>query len=122
MGLCKRKGNDMDKRLHILWTSDNPDTAHQMVFMYAINALINGWWDEVTVIVWGASAKLVAEDASIQDKIQLAMHHGVKVSACIACATQLGVMVQLLALGLEVIPWGLPLTELMQNGEHLLSV
>lgn len=121
-GVRKRMGNRMNKRLHILWTSNNPDTAHLMVFMYAINALTKGWWDEVTIIVWGASAKLVAENESIQDKIHLALHQGVKVSACIACASQLGVVDELLALGLEVIPWGQPLTDLMQNGAHILSV
>lgn len=112
----------MSKKLHILWTSNDVNTAHFMVFMYAINALTKNWWDEVTVIIWGSSAKLVAEDKSMQDKIEMAKYLGVKVSACIACATQLGVVEKLKELGLEVIPWGQPLTDLIQNNEPLLSV
>lgn len=36
-----------------------------MLSMYSINSLMNNWWDEVTVIVWGASAKLVGNDTQV---------------------------------------------------------
>ncbi|MDW7657926.1 MAG: DsrE family protein, partial [Bacillota bacterium] len=100
VGQFNKEVGFMSRKLHILWTSNDVNTAHFMVFMYAINALTKHWWDEVTVIVWGASAKLVAENKAIQDKIEMAKHQGVKVSACIACATQLGVVDKLKELGL----------------------
>ena len=37
--------------LYVLWTSDNPVTAEKMVFMYTMNSLIRGWWENVTLIV-----------------------------------------------------------------------
>ena len=112
----------MNDHLYILWTTNDVNTAHLMVFMYAINSKLKGWWSEVTVIVWGASAKLAAEDQSIQDKMELARQSGVKISACIACATQFGVVEQLKALNLEVIPWGKPLTELLKNKASIITI
>jgi len=74
------------KHLYLLWTNDNPVTAEKMVFMYTINSLIHGWWEKVTLIVWGATAKLVSENAEIQNKIKEALEAGVHVTACKACA------------------------------------
>lgn len=110
------------KHLNILWTNADPLTSHNMVMMYAINSLTHQWWDEVTVIIWGATAKYVAEDENIQEKIRMAMHVGVKFSACIACAENLGVKKLLEDLGMEVIPWGEPLTKLISSGAPLLTV
>ena len=93
-----------------------------MVFMYAINALKHGWWGEVTLIVWGAPTKLVAEDAGIQAKIGQALEAGVHISACKACADQLGVTETLEKLGIEVKYRGQPLTEILKNNEPLLTI
>ena len=34
------------KHLYVLWTSADPITADKMVFMYTINSMAHGWWDE----------------------------------------------------------------------------
>jgi len=108
--------------LYVLWTNDNPITAEKMVFMYTINSLIHGWWEKVTLIIWGATAKLVAEDANIQKKIKAALDAGVHITACKACADQLGVTETLEKLNIEVKYWGQPLTEVLKNNEHLLTI
>jgi len=108
--------------LHILWTNDNMDTSRFMLMMYSTNSMLNRWWDGVTVIIWGATAKLVAQDETIQEYLKLAQHAGVKFSACISCARQLGVIDELEALGIEVIPWGPPLTAIIQNGDPLITI
>lgn len=108
--------------LYILWTNDNPVSAEKMVFMYAINALLKNWWDKVTLIVWGAPAKLVSEHAGIQEKVKQALDVGVHISACKACADQLGVAEDLEKLGIEVLYWGQPLTEILKNKKHLLTI
>jgi hypothetical protein len=110
------------KHLYVLWTNDNPITAEKMVFMYTINSLIHGWWEKVTLIIWGATTKLVSENAEIQSKIKEALEAGVHVSACKACADQLGVSDNLKKLGIEVIYWGVPLTDLLKEDEKLLTV
>ena len=43
--------------LYILWTSNDVETFDEMVFMYAFNCKKHGWWDEVTDVSWGASAR-----------------------------------------------------------------
>ncbi len=108
--------------LYILWTNADMETSQFMVMMYATNGLINHWWDEITVIIWGASARLAAENVQVQDSMKVAMNVGVKFSACIACACQLGVVEKLKALGLEVTLWGQPLTELLKGNQKLLTV
>lgn len=110
------------EKLNILWVNDNPSTAHTMVFMYAINSKLNGWWDEVDVIIWGSSAKLVAEDIAIQEKIKIAMQAGVNVLACISCATQFNVVEKLQDLGIEVKAMGQPLTEIIKTNEKLITI
>ena len=113
----------MDKtHLYVLWTNDNPVTAEKMVFMYTINSLIHGWWEKVTLIIWGAPAKLVSEDLAIQKKIREALDAGVQITACKACADQLGVTEALEKLQIEVKYWGQPLTEVLKNNEPLLTV
>ncbi len=108
--------------LYILWTSADPLTARHMVLMYAKNSLLRGWWEHVTVIIWGASAKLAAENAAVQEEIKIAQNVGVRFSACAACARQLGVTAQLEALGAEVVSWGPLLTEALKNNEKLITV
>lgn len=108
--------------LYVLWTDDNPITAEKMVFMYTMNALLKGWWEEVTLIIWGAPAKLVSEDENIQEMVGKALEIGVHITACKACADQLGVTETLEKLNVEVKYWGVPLTELLQRDEKLLTI
>ena len=110
------------KHLHILWTNADVVTSKLMVFMYATNALSRGWWDKVTVVIWGATAKLAAENKEIQEKITAAAEAGAEISACIACATELGVADKLRELDIEVKPWGPPLTQVIQQGMPLITV
>ena len=111
-----------ESHLYLLWTNDNPITAEKMVFMYTTNSLRNGWWEKVTIIVWGATAKLVSEASSIQKKIKEAQDMGVHITACKACTDQLGVTEDLEKLNIEVKYWGVPLTEILRNKESLLTI
>ena len=74
------------EHLLIVWTSGDPDVAHKMVFMYAFNAQKNGWWDQVTLLVWGPSSKLSSEDKDIQDALKRMQDEGVELLACKGCA------------------------------------
>lgn len=98
------------------------ETTLGMVMVYATNSMARHWWEQVTVIIWGATARLAAENAQVQEAIQVAMNAGVKFSACIACARQLGVIERLEAQGIEVTRWGEPLTMLIKNNEKLITV
>jgi len=108
--------------LYILWTNDNLITSEKMVFMYGINAKRHKWWENVTIIVWGATAKLVSENLEIQQLIQEAKLEGVHITACRACANQLGVTEVLKNLDIEVIYWGEPLTKILKDDEKLITI
>ncbi|MDJ0623405.1 MAG: DsrE family protein [Desulfocapsaceae bacterium] len=110
------------KHLYLLWTTESKISAEKMVFMYGINSKRRGWWEEVTIIIWGAPTLLAAQDTELQEKIEEAKLEGVHLSACKACADQLGVTDKLTDLGIEVIYWGDPLTKLLKNDEKLLTI
>jgi hypothetical protein len=114
----------MSKKTHlyVLWTNDNPITAEKMVFMYTVNSLIKGWWEKVTLIIWGAPAKLVSENENIQTMVRKALKAGVHITACKACADQLGVTETLEKLNIEIKYWGESLTEILTNDEKLLTI
>ena len=110
------------KHLYVLWTNADLITAEKMVFMYTTNSLIHGWWEKVTLIIWGAPVKLVSENENVQNLVQEALEAGVHVTACKACADQLGVRENLEELNIEVKYWGPPLTELLKSGEKFLTI
>lgn len=111
-----------EDHLYLLWTNADPVTSQKMVLMYAANSMRNSWWSGVTVILWGAPARLAAENAEIQKSIQLAKQAGVQFSACKACADQLNVTEKLLEQGIDVMYWGEPLTELLKQNQKILTI
>ncbi len=108
--------------LYVLWSNDNPVTAEKMVFMYTINALKYGWWEKVTLIVWGATAQLVSDNTGIQQHVKEALNAGVHITACKACADQLGVTETLESLGVDVQYLGISLTNLLKTEQALLTI
>ncbi|MGE4485871.1 MAG: DsrE family protein [Oscillospiraceae bacterium] len=112
----------MNDKLYILWTNADILTSEKMVMMYATNSILKDWWKEVTVIIWGATAKLVSENAMIQEKIKIAQNVGVKFTACKACTDQLGVTDKLAELGVEAKYWGQGLTDILKSDEKLITI
>ena len=113
---------DNSDSLYILWTSSDVETFDEMVFMYAFNAKKYEWWDEITVVIWGASARLAGTDEVVQLKIKELIEGGVKVEACKACADDLGVSEKLESLGVEVKYWGQPLTKVLKSDAKLITI
>ncbi|TRX61093.1 DsrE family protein [Carboxylicivirga sp. M1479] len=111
----------MDK-INILWTTTNRDTISKMISMYSVNAVKNGWWDEVNVIIWGASAQLLGENAAVQAEVKEMIAGGVHVEACQACADQFGVSDKIKSLGVDVRYMGEPLTAYLKNNEKVLTI
>jgi hypothetical protein len=112
----------MGDELYILWTNADPITSEKMICMYGHNAVKNGWWAEVTIIIWGAPAQLVAKDKTIQTLLQKMLKDGVHISACKACTDQLGLTEIIEDLGIEVKYWGQPLTDLLKQNKKLLTI
>ncbi len=109
--------------LHIVWINSDPVTVKLMVFMYATNGLCKGWWKHVHVLAWGGAAKLLAEDAEIQDKARAFQQAGGDLSACRRCAEELGIVEKLEAFGdIDVFYVGEHVTRLIKNGAHLITL
>ena len=110
-----------DQSLFIIWSSGDPEVAHNLAFMYAHNSLAQGWWERVRLIIWGPSARLACEDASVADKLRAMIADGVEVLACRACADNYGLSEQLEKLGVEVVYVGQPVTEMLRQGWRQLT-
>jgi hypothetical protein len=108
--------------LNILWTTDNKDTVINMLTMYAINSKVQGWWQQVNLIIWGASAKLVGTDPQVQNEILEMLNHGISIEACKACCDNFGVTDKLTQLGINVRYMGQPLTDYIKSGDNLLTI
>lgn len=102
-------------RLAVLWTSGDRDVALKMVFMYTLNAKRHGWFDEVQLIVWGPSSKLLSVDEELQSEVAQMKAAGVELTACKACADSYGVSEKLTELGIEVKYMGQPLTKMLKG-------
>ena len=108
-------------RLAVLWTSGDREVALKVAFMYTLNAKSRGWFDEVTLIVWGPSSRLLAQDQELQEYVQRMAEEGVTIVACQACADSYGVSEELEALGIEVKYMGVPLTEMLKGDWKVLT-
>jgi hypothetical protein len=112
----------IEDSLVVLWTSGDRDVALNMVFMYTLNAKRRNWWGDVRLIVWGPSAKLLSEDRELQGVIVQMREAGVILEACKACADRYGVSADLEKLGIAVRYMGIPLTEYLKEGRHVLAL
>ncbi|MFP4482022.1 MAG: DsrE family protein [Thermovirgaceae bacterium] len=106
----------------VLWTTAERETVENMIFMYTVNAKLKGWWNGVTLLVWGAATKLAAEDESVQESLKAFRKKGIRTIACRKCAENLGAVEKLESIDVEVFYTGEFLTEWMKSGKALLSV
>ncbi len=106
---------DEPQQLAVLWTSGDPEVAHRVALMYTHGAARQGWFDQVRLIVWGPSARLLAADKDVQAYVARLKEAGVHVQACVVCADSYGVTEKLRELDLEVKAMGRPLTDYMQD-------
>lgn len=114
-----KKNND---KLVILWTTDNRETIFNMLSMYAINSKNRGWWNNVEVIIWGASVKLAASDTQVQAEILEMLHAGIEIIACRSCSENFGVTSSIEKLGVEVKYIGSTITEYIRNDGNMLAI
>lgn len=114
-------GNQLDK-LAILWTSSERDVAMHFALMYPRVSKQHGWWDEVSLIVWGPSEKLLAADEELQLYIKAMLDNGVEILACKGSADIYGVGEKLTSLGIEVLYMGEHLTKMLKTDWKVITV
>ena len=108
-------------KLVVVWTSGDPFVAERVALMYTHAAKTAGWFKEVTLVIWGPSAKLISENFDLQEKVKAMQKDGVIVEACIACANAYGIAEDLRKLGYDVKGMGKPLTDYLKNGAKVLT-
>lgn len=112
-----------EDKLVVVWTSGDRDVALKMVFMYTYNASTTrfGWWQDITLVVWGPSAKLLSEDPKLQEYVGKMKTAGIRLEACKACADMYEVSDSLRELGVDVKYMGDVLTGYVKEGRHVLT-
>lgn len=107
--------------LKVIWTSGDKDVAMKMVHMYVYNAKVNGWWDDIELVVWGPSADLLSQDDDLRLNITAMIKQGIKVVACKACADSYKVSENLNALGVDVKYMGQALTDYIKSDAKVIT-
>ncbi|MEZ5072107.1 MAG: DsrE family protein [Bacteroidales bacterium] len=107
-------------RLVVVWTSGDREVALKMVFMYTFNAKKYEWWKDITLLVWGPSAKLLTEDKELQDYVKSMLESGIHVLACKGCADMYGISEKLEEIGVTVRYTGTDLTEFIKE-RHVIT-
>ncbi len=105
----------MKNKLLIIWSSGEKEVAKKLVLLYGSVMLPRAYWDEATIMVWGPSSKLLAEDKELQEQVKVAQKTGVKFSTCVVCTDDYGITDELKVLGVEPIHTGAMLTEALQS-------
>lgn len=117
--LSSAQGNP--DKLVVVWTSDDPYVAEKVALMYTHAAKTSGWFKEVTLVIWGPSAKLTAENVKVQEKLAAMQKDGVVVEACIVCSDSYGITESLKKFGFDVKGMGKPLTDYLKSGAKVLT-
>lgn len=110
------------ERLVVLWTSGDREVALKMVFMYTLNSKIREWWQEVCLVAWGPSSRLLADDPELREYLGRIIGSGVEVLACKACADSYGVSDQLRQLGVDVKYMGEPFTKILKGTDRVITI
>ena len=108
-------------KLVIVWTSGDPYVAERVALMYTHAAKTSNWFEEVSLVIWGPSAKLISENSKLQEQVKAMQKDGVIVEACIACANAYNVTEDLRKLGYDVKSMGKPLTDYLKSGAKVLT-
>ena len=107
-------------KLVVVWTSGDREVAEKMVFMYTFNAKKYKWWDDITLLVWGPSAKLLTEDEGLQDYVKAMLDSGIHVLACKGCADMYEISDELEQIGVTVRYTGKDLTNFIKE-RHVIT-
>ncbi len=105
----------MKNRLLIIWSTEEIEVAKKMVLLYSSVILPRQYWDEAVLMIWGPSARLLSENADLQEKVKEIASTGVKLQACVVCSDDYGVSDKLRELGVELTHTGEMLTEALQS-------
>ena len=109
------------KKLCVVWSTSEKDVAMRMIFVYLMDAKSMGWWEEIVLVIWGPSAKLLAHDKDVQGELDFVQQSGIIVEACRGCTEAYKVTSAIKALGIEVKYMGEALTQYLQGDYRVIT-
>ncbi len=107
--------------LVIVWASADKDVAKSVVLNYVLNARLNGWLDNITLMVWGPSVKLLASDKDLQDIFKSLKHTGINLYIDKGSAEDFGVGKAVEDLGAEVAYLGKTLSVCIKQNRKIIT-
>ncbi len=107
----------MKNKLLIVWSSGEIEVAKKLVLLYGSVMLERKYWDEATIMIWGPSAVILAENEELQKQFKVVQDSGVKFNACVVCTDDYGVSDKLKELGVDLIHTGEMLTEALKSDD-----
>ena len=104
-------------KLLVVWKSNNDIDINNFIIPYAYNSKTREWFDDVEVLIWGASQEKVLQYSIIQQRVKNLINNEIKIYACKMCADKVGASELLESLGVNVMYTGVYLSEKMQDKE-----
>lgn len=105
----------MNDKLLIVWASAEIEVAKKLILLYGSVALPRNYWDELTIMIWGPSAKLLAQNEELQERVKELQNSGVEFNACVVCTDDYGVSEIFKRLNIELTHTGEILTHALKN-------
>ncbi len=102
-------------KLLIVWSTAEIEVAKKMVLLYSSVILPRGYWDQAHLMIWGPSAKLLAENEELQEMVSKIKETGVELTCCVVCSNEYGVTEKLASLGIDMIHTGEILTDALKK-------
>ncbi len=102
-------------KLLIVWSTAEIEVAKKMVLLYSSVILPRGYWDQAHLMIWGPSAKLLAENEELQGMVSKIKQTGVELSCCVVCSDEYAVTETLDSLGIDMIHTGELLTNALKE-------
>jgi hypothetical protein len=106
----------MANKLFIVLASGDRDVALEVGLFYPLTVAKEKWMEEVKVILFGPSEKLVAQDKKVQKRIKRLQKAGIEILACKYCADRMGVSEILEGLGIKVVYVSSMMAQMLKDG------
>jgi len=110
------------EKLVVLWKGDNLTDILELITPYIIASKKNKWWDDVEVIIWGASQIIVANNEEVKRRVAMMIRQDIKVYACKKCAEDLGLTTALTDQKINVMYTGELLTSFLKSDAKVITL
>ena len=111
----------MANKLFIILASGDKDVALETALFYPVTVAKEKYMEEVKVILFGPSEKLVARNKNVQKRIKTMLEAGVEISACKYCSDRMGISEKLEELGIKVEYVSSGIAQMLKDGWASLS-